>query len=993
MALLRVLPFDPEGRPVAFDTCHDDLQLKLLSDSQDSVSLFDLVSGAGPAPPATADVSTCSQWLSRDATACLAIRNHLPAAECAHFGKHRTAQALYDAVVARYASPATAALGRLLLPYLFPELSAFATVADLPPMFITLYFIVTRLPDSLRSIRDHFLTLDPTSLTVDLLEQHLLAVETSAVAVGAARGTPRSPFFEGCSPSPLSSSFASAAAADVSVPEDVGAASTSTKHRNSKGKGGRGSGGGSGGGGGGIGRGSGGTVEEVEAVEVVAAVGPVAAVEALVAAVEAVEGVAAVEAVGPVVVGLDLSVEALVAVGASSSSVGTRLRRLSSSTCGRFHTERRCFSRLDDAWRTEFGDDVKRPRWAELIRSGVAIFDLDFDVIISAMYALSLSAEGDSYWCVSPDPGIAAAALGASASGTPPGTPSAEALHTLTLDSGASRCFFRDSTTLTPLPAPVPVKLADPSGGQVVASSSTVFPCLAVPSGSLSGLHLPSFSTNLVSTAALQDAMVTTTTPGGQRVSICTCTRTGRHLATFTRRPGSSLYTLATEPPRVAASAQVSTLGQLAAACSCRLLSHQTLLWHHRLGHPSLPRLRDMHSRLLVSSLPRSLPPLPPSPAPPCLPCAEGRQRAAPHTSSFPPTTAPLQTLHMDVWGPARVSRQGRERFFLLVVDDYTRYTTVFPLRSKGEVSAVLIPWIRTVRLELRAPFGQDLPVLRLHSDRGGEFSSDLLRDFCRGEGITQSFTLSDSPQQNRIAERRIGLVMEVARISMIHTAAPHFLWPFADVTFDESVPFYRLFPYRSAPSLPPPLFLDPSPPPVDPLPPQGPAPSGVSQVDPLPGTMPFQVAVVSGASPSAASGGAACGGAEPGGAGSEGAGSGGAEPEGVEPGGPAGASPRLSLQQLRDWLVQRAHRRSVAPGAGSPGGAGAGGASVTSRFGDPTEPGAAGAGSAGAGVAGVGGPSAGGAGAAGARVVDPGAGGAGGTVRPRPYFVPLLEQ
>ncbi|CAI7924883.1 unnamed protein product, partial [Closterium sp. NIES-54] len=82
-------------------------------------------------PPATADVSTRSQWLSRDAIARLAIRNHLPATKCAHFGEHRTAQALYDAVVARYSSPATAALGRLLLPYLFPEMSAFATVADL----------------------------------------------------------------------------------------------------------------------------------------------------------------------------------------------------------------------------------------------------------------------------------------------------------------------------------------------------------------------------------------------------------------------------------------------------------------------------------------------------------------------------------------------------------------------------------------------------------------------------------------------------------------------------------------------------------------------------------------------------------------------------------------------------------------------------------------------------------------------------------------------
>ncbi|CAI7833102.1 unnamed protein product [Closterium sp. NIES-53] len=178
---------------------------------------------------------------------------------------------------------ATAALGRLLLPYLFPELSALATVEDLvshlrtsdaryratvpaeflernqPPMFITLYFIVTRLPDSLRSVRDHFLSLDPTSLTVDLLEQHLLANKTSAVAVGAARGTPRPPFFEGCSPSPFTPSYASAAAADVSVAQDVGAASASAKCRSSKGKGGRDGGGGSGGGGGGSGSGGGGS--------------------------------------------------------------------------------------------------------------------------------------------------------------------------------------------------------------------------------------------------------------------------------------------------------------------------------------------------------------------------------------------------------------------------------------------------------------------------------------------------------------------------------------------------------------------------------------------------------------------------------------------------------------------------------------------------------------------------------------------------------------
>ncbi|CAI7905256.1 unnamed protein product [Closterium sp. NIES-54] len=388
------------------------------------------------------------------------------------------------------------------------------------------------------------------------------------------------------------------------------------------------------------------------------------------------------------------------------------------------------------------------------------------------------------------------------------------------------------------------------------------------------------------------------------------------------------------------------------------------------------------------------------------------------------------------------------------------------------------------VRLQLRERFCQDPPVLRPYSNKGDEFSSDLLRDICRGEGILQSITLPVSPQQNGIAERRIGLVMEVARTSMIHADAPHFLWPFAvqyaahqlnlwprvslpetsptlrwtgkvgdasvfrfyhptlrrvfssqNVTFDESVPFYCLFPYHSAPPPPPPLFLAPGPPPVDPLPPQGLAPLGVSRVDPLPGTVPVEVAINSGAARGAASGGAEPAHAEPGsaepeGAGCGGAGSGGAEPggaelggaepagaepgraesEGVEPwgaefegaesggaeprgtassGGPVGASPRLSprpeplsSQQLREWFAQRTRLRSGAARAGDSaagdigaGGVGAirlGGAGVTAGAGGTKGTAAADLDAGGAGTRGT---VAGGAGAGGGGARGAGAG------------------
>ncbi|CAI7811422.1 unnamed protein product [Closterium sp. NIES-53] len=206
MATPSLLTFDTEGRAVDFEVWLDDLQLFLQCDRADGLSLFYLTSGVSRAPPATADSTFRSQWATRDAAARLAVRRHLPTTERALFSQYRSAQTLYDAVVARYSSPATAALSRLFLPYLFPDLAAFPIVADLithlrtsdtryraallaefcaknpPPLYLTLYYVVTRLPDSLRVVRDHFLSVCPTTLTVDLLEERLLAAEQSIVA-------------------------------------------------------------------------------------------------------------------------------------------------------------------------------------------------------------------------------------------------------------------------------------------------------------------------------------------------------------------------------------------------------------------------------------------------------------------------------------------------------------------------------------------------------------------------------------------------------------------------------------------------------------------------------------------------------------------------------------------------------------------------------------------------------------------------------------------
>ncbi|CAI6000965.1 unnamed protein product [Closterium sp. NIES-65] len=383
MATPNVLAFHAEGRAIDFDVWVDDLQLFLQCDRADVLSLFDLTSGASPAPAADADATVRSQWATRDAAACLAVRRHLPTSKRAHFSQYKSAKTLYDTVVARYSSPAIAALNRLMLPYLFPDLAAFPTV-------------VTRLPDSLCLVTDHSLSVCPTTLTVDLLEERLLAAEKSIVAVGASRGDPRTPVIEGCSPSPLLPSVASAGAADLVGFESVGAASTPSGRRcNGKGKGGKGAGGAGGGGGGGGGGSGGGGVGGGSGGEGGGVSGSSGGGG----------GGGGGGGNGGGGGGGGGRGGGGGGGGGGSGGAGSGFVQRSGSSGGLRQQQQRSHETLSPQQLRE---------WA-----GVAIFDLDFDAILAAMYAVSDSVEGDSYLCVPPDPGIKAAALGASASAAP----------------------------------------------------------------------------------------------------------------------------------------------------------------------------------------------------------------------------------------------------------------------------------------------------------------------------------------------------------------------------------------------------------------------------------------------------------------------------------------------------------------------------------------------------------------------------------------------
>ncbi|CAI7910528.1 unnamed protein product [Closterium sp. NIES-54] len=291
----------------------------------------------------------------------------------------------------------------------------------------------------------------------------------------------------------------------------------------------------------------------------------------------------------------------------------------------------------------------------------------------------------------------------------------------------------------------------------------------------------------------------------------------------------------------------------------------------------------------------------------------------------------------------------------------------------------------------------------------------DASRFRVRGSRAFVRDTSSDKLSSRAVPCVFLGFVPDAPGWQFYHATSRRIL-PSQDAPgsqFDESVPYYRLFPYRTAPLPPPPLFLAPGAAVVDPLPPQGAAPSGVSQVDPV---EPVKVAVDSRPAAGAEPGGAEPGGAEPGSAESGGAEPGGAEPGGAEPGGtesggaepggaePGGAEPRSpesggsefggpycslrrgtsgarrttgagasasppsrelpSCEQIREWYERRCTLRSGAPGVTDPGAAGA----VTGAA-DPGVGAAAGTEDPGVGAA--------------AGAADPGAGAAAGAVEP----------
>ena len=167
-------------------------------------------------------------------------------------------------------------------------------------------------------------------------------------------------------------------------------------------------------------------------------------------------------------------------------------------------------------------------------------------------------------------------------------------------------------------------------------------------------------------------------------------------------------------------------------------------IWHRRLAHVNSYHLRNTSKLNCVKGLPKL-----PNEFPICEPCQEAKNRRV----SFKPimkirSKRPLELIHMDVCGPLpKPSIQGH-KYFLTIIDDFSRKVIAYPLKNKSEVFSIF------ERFQKRAERFLDSKILSVRTDNGLEFANDNFKALFEKQGIKAERTNAYAPEQNGISER-----------------------------------------------------------------------------------------------------------------------------------------------------------------------------------------------------------------------------------------------
>jgi transposase InsO family protein len=202
----------------------------------------------------------------------------------------------------------------------------------------------------------------------------------------------------------------------------------------------------------------------------------------------------------------------------------------------------------------------------------------------------------------------------------------------------------------------------------------------------------------------------------------------------------------------------------------CVMNEDSSMLWHKRLGHISIDRIKRLVKDEVLSTLDFTDFEI-------CVDCIKGKQtnkskKGAKRSSDI------LEIIHTDICSPDMDSYG--QKYFITFIDDYSRYMYLYMLHNKNEA----LDAFKTFKAEVEKQCGKQIKIVR--SDRGGEYYGRYTEDgqavgpfarFLQEHGIVAQYTMPGSPDQNGVAERRNRTLMDMVRSMMCSSGLPKSLW------------------------------------------------------------------------------------------------------------------------------------------------------------------------------------------------------------------------
>lgn len=311
------------------------------------------------------------------------------------------------------------------------------------------------------------------------------------------------------------------------------------------------------------------------------------------------------------------------------------------------------------------------------------------------------------------------------------------------IDTGASNHVTGDDSYFFDVHNIVACPVGLPDGQQIVATKEGSV-MLAEGFCLKNVLYVPKLHCNLISVTQLIDDMKCFV-QFASNICVIQDHQTRKQIGTGERRDGLYFFK------------QPSTVHAITVDGSCS--SSSVELWHRRLGHPSekvvksLPFFRNSSDKLHK----------------PCDICPRAKQTRDSFPISDNKASRIFELIHCDLWGPYHTVSSCGARYFLTIVDDFSRAVWVFLLIDKLEVFQMFMSFFAMVDRQ----FGQKVKVVR--SDNGTEFN--CLKDYFLANGILFQTSCVGTPQQNGRVERKHRHILSVARALRFQGHLPLSFW------------------------------------------------------------------------------------------------------------------------------------------------------------------------------------------------------------------------